>query len=168
MHTAKDGSSFYTIKIGSQTWFSQNLNVSTFKNGDAIPYASNKEEWATASNNHSPAWAYNAFDAIKGKKYGKVYNYYTVNDPRGLAPEGYHIPSSAEWNTLIEANGGVQSAGYALRADYCWGLLPEIQNANNKSGFSAMPGQSVSEYGEGMISDAFGVWWSTSKHKDSE
>lgn len=84
------------VRIGSQVWTTTNLNVVTFRNGDTIPEAKSEKDWETAGYNKQPAWCYNENNAGYGVKYGKLYNWYAVNDPRGLAPNGWHIPSDAE------------------------------------------------------------------------
>jgi uncharacterized protein (TIGR02145 family) len=90
-----------TIKIGTQTWTKQNLNVTQFRNGDIIPLAKTNKDWKDACASQKPAWCYYKNNAENGVKYGKLYNWYAVNDPRGLAPLGYHIPSDSEWNKLM-------------------------------------------------------------------
>ena len=91
---------YKTVTIGAQVWMVANLNVSTFRNGDLIPQATSDAEWKAAGKNKQPAWCYYDNDAKNGAKYGKLYNWYAVNDPRGLAPSGYHVPTDAEWTTL--------------------------------------------------------------------
>jgi uncharacterized protein (TIGR02145 family) len=80
-----------TIKIGKQTWMAENLNVDKFRNGDLIPHIQDPEEWEQAGKNQQPAWCYYENDPENGNIYGKLYNWYAVNDPRGLAPEGFHV-----------------------------------------------------------------------------
>ena len=94
------------ITIGKQTWTSKNLDVSTFRNGEPIPEAKSKEEWEKAGENKTAAYCYYEFDSKNGKVYGKLYNWYAVNDSRGLAAKGYHIPSDAEWTILTDMLGG--------------------------------------------------------------
>jgi uncharacterized protein (TIGR02145 family) len=94
-----------TVTIGTQVWMKENLNVSTFKNGDPIPEAKTDEEWKKARNNKQPAWCYYDNDLANGAKYGKLYNWYAVNDPRGLAPSGYHVPTDKEWSILTNFLG---------------------------------------------------------------
>lgn len=74
----------------------KNLNLDKFRNGDLIPEAKSNEEWIEAGKNKQPAWCYYENKPENGEKYGKLYNWYAVNDPRGLAPEGYHIPTVEE------------------------------------------------------------------------
>jgi len=89
-----------TVTIGNQVWMTKNLDVSTFRNGDAIPQAKTAEEWWRAAKNKQPAWCYFDYDATNAPKDHKLYNWYAVIDPRGLAPTGYHIPTKSEWWTL--------------------------------------------------------------------
>ena len=96
------GKNYDEVNIGYQVWMTKNLDVATFRNGDPIPDAKTNEEWKKAEENKRPAWCYYDNDPTNGEKYGKLYNWYAVNDPRGLAPEGWHIPSDAEWSTLTD------------------------------------------------------------------
>lgn len=89
-----------TVKIGTQTWMTENLNLSTFRNGNPIPEAKTIEEWERAGNEGKPAWCYYNNDPRNGAKYGKLYNWFAINDPRGLAPEGWHVSNLDDWNIL--------------------------------------------------------------------
>jgi len=107
-----------TVTIGTQVWTTKNLDVSTFRNGDVIPQASTDEAWKAAGENKQPAWCYYDNDPKNGTKYGKLYNWYAVNDPRGLAPAGYHIPTDAEWTVLTDYLGG--EAGKKMKSTTGW------------------------------------------------
>lgn len=87
---------YKTVKIGDQIWMAENLNVEKFRNYETIPEAKTKSEWEEAGENKQPAWCYYDNDPVNGAKYGKLYNWYAVIDPRGLAPSGWHIPNEAE------------------------------------------------------------------------
>jgi hypothetical protein len=89
-----------SVKPDSLKWMPNNLNVSKFRNGDPVPEVKTEEEWEKAGNNKQPAWCYYNNDAKNGKKHGRLYNWYAVNDSRGLAPEGWHIASDKEWNNF--------------------------------------------------------------------
>jgi uncharacterized protein (TIGR02145 family) len=104
-----------TVTIGTQVWTTKNLDVSTFRNGDVIPQASTDEAWEAAGENKQPAWCYYDNDTANASKYGKLYNWYAVNDPRGLAPAGYHIPSDAEWTVLTDFLGDEGIAGKKMK-----------------------------------------------------
>jgi uncharacterized protein (TIGR02145 family) len=109
-----------TVTIGSQTWTTKNLDVATFRNGDLIPEAKTDEEWKAAGENKQPAWCYYDNKAANGTKYGKLYNWYAVNDPRGLAPIGYHIPTDEEWTVLSTFLGGEDVAGKKMKSSSGW------------------------------------------------
>jgi uncharacterized protein (TIGR02145 family) len=87
--------------IGEQIWATSNLNVSKFQNGDVIFEAKTNAQWVKAEEDKKPAWCYYQNNAQNGVIYGKLYNWYAVNDPRGLSPKGWHIPSEVEWKELI-------------------------------------------------------------------
>ena len=93
-----------SIQVGPQNWMAENLSASTFRNGDLIPQAQSDEEWQEAGFNKQAAWCYYnlSIDSlnIEVKKYGKLYNSYALNDPRGLAPEGWRLPTEGDWGTL--------------------------------------------------------------------
>jgi uncharacterized protein (TIGR02145 family) len=148
------------VTIGKQVWMSENLNVDKFRNGDPIPQAKSDAEWEEARENKQPAWCYYDNDPSNGTKYGKLYNWYAVNDPRGLAPNGYHIPTDAEWTKLTDYLGGRDLACRKMKSKSGW---DEHGNGTNSSGFSGLPG------GYGNYSGSFysigkaGVWWSSTE-----
>jgi uncharacterized protein (TIGR02145 family) len=118
------------VKIGNQIWMSKNLDVSTFLNGEPIPQAKDVEEWKHASTNEIPAWCYYEFNKSNGKKYGKLYNWYAVSDSRGLAPQGYHLPTDEEWTTLTDFLGGRDIAGKKMKSKDGW---KSIEKGGKKS-----------------------------------
>ena len=93
---------FGSLKIGTMTWMTRNLDVSTFQNGDPIQQVKNKEDAARATKNNKPAWCYLNFDPSNGQKYGKYYNWAAVSDKRKLAPQGWMIPGESTWENLIK------------------------------------------------------------------
>ena len=88
------------VTIGKQVWMVENLNIDKFRNGDLIPQAITNEEWKKAGKNKQPAWCYYDNNQKNGAKYGKLYNWYAVNDSRDMAPKDWHIPSDAEWTEI--------------------------------------------------------------------
>lgn len=103
------------VRIGGQTCMAQNANVERFRNGDFIQEAKTNQEWMKAFDNRQPAWCYYNNDPSQGTKHGKLYNWYAVNDPRGLAPLGWHVPDNNEWSFLIEYLGGDYVAGTKMK-----------------------------------------------------
>jgi uncharacterized protein (TIGR02145 family) len=131
-------------KIGNQIWMAENLNVSKFRNGDVIPEAKTNEEWIRAGKEKQPAWCYYNNDKNNDALHGKLYNAYAVDDPRGLAPSGWHIPNDKEWS-IFEDNL-LNMAGFDGKSKYWVALKVKSQlywhnktGGNNKSGFTAYP-----------------------------
>ena len=108
------------VTIGKQVWMSENLNVDKFRNGDPIPEAKTDEEWEKAGENGEPAWCYYNNNPDNGDRYGKLYNWFAVNDPRGLAPEGWKIPSDEDWTRLTDFLGGESVAGQKMKSTEFW------------------------------------------------
>lgn len=128
----KNNDGLKSITIGKQTWMQENLDVKHYRNGDTIRYAGTDQEWLDAAAKGEGAWCY--------EKYGRLYNWYAVHDPRGLAPAGWRIPSAKDWETLSDALGGGRVAGGKMKSNMSaiW-KTPNIE-ASNSSYFSALPG----------------------------
>ena len=125
-----------TVIIGSQEWTKKNLDVSTYRNGDIIPEVTDPTEWSKLT---TGAWCYYNNNPEIGKVYGKLYNWYAVNDPRGLAPKGYHVPSDKEWMLLIDYLGGKSIAGGKMKfSGTSFWKYPNV-DATNQSGFNSLP-----------------------------
>lgn len=146
-----------SVKIGTQEWMTKNLDVDTFRNGDPIPQIQDKVEWTIAGEKSQPAWCYFENDPEKGNKFGKLYNWYALNDPRGLAQKGWHVPTDAEWTTLTNLLGGSLVAGGAMKSTTDW---DETDIATNSSGFTGLPGGYRTNYG-GFGLKTSGCWWSS-------
>lgn len=159
----RDGNIYKTVKIGEQLWLQSNLNVSKFRDGTAIPQAKTAEEWEKAGEQGKPAWCFYDNNPENGKIYGKLYNWYAVNDPRGLAPVGWHIPSDEEWTSLTDHLGGNEVAGGKLKAKFKW----EIPNtsATNSVGFAGIPGGGCDYFFAFGSIGKFGLWWSATGEK---
>jgi uncharacterized protein (TIGR02145 family) len=153
------------IVIGNQTWMSENLSVITFSNGDTIPEAKTVAEWRDFVGKREPAWCYFNNDQSNDSTYGKLYNYYAVNDPRGLAPKNWKIPSSDDWEVLFKNVGGKRVAGAKLKSTKGW---KQNGNGSNSSGFKALPsgsrGLAMVTTNNGFSSDSSTcVWWSSTR-----
>jgi len=129
------------IKIGDQIWTTKNLDVETYRNGDVIPQVQDEEEWTNLT---TGAWCYYENESDNGTTYGKLYNWYAVNDPRGLAPKGYHIPTDAEWTILTDNLGGEANNYHYMR-------------------FAGLPGGYRDDYGNFFGIGSYGGWWSSSE-----
>jgi uncharacterized protein (TIGR02145 family) len=179
---------YKSVKIGTQTWMVENLNVSTFRNGDPIPEAKTNEEWEKAGKNKQPAWCYYDNDPKNGAKYGKLYNWFAVSDPRGLAPAGWHVPSDTEWTTLgnqlgndagkkMKSTSGWDSYGckrcdggssqFKANCTSCKGTQtnstePFSGNGSNSSGFSGLPVGKRQTNFFGKVGE-YVCWWSSTE-----
>jgi uncharacterized protein (TIGR02145 family) len=157
-----------TVTIGTQVWMTKNLDVATFRNGDSIPEAKTDEEWNKSFESKKPAWCYYDNDPAKGVKYGRMYNWYAVNDSRGLAPVGYHVPTDAEWSILTEYLGGDVPAGTKMKSKSGWNSVNtgnglKSGNGTNTSGFSGLPGGQRYFYGQFNCIGIYGQWWSSTE-----
>ena len=152
------GCNLLSTTIGKQKWMTVNLDFVTYRNGDTIPQVTDPTVWAALT---TGAWCYYNNDAANGAKYGKLYNWYAVNDLRGLAPQGWHIPTDAEWTTLSNFLGGDDLAGGKLKevgTNKNW-RSPNT-NATNESGFTALPGGARNYVGTFFGVGDLGYWWS--------
>ena len=158
-----DGNAYDTVVIGNQVWFSENLKVSKYRNGDAIPTGLSDASWQATT---SGAYAIHNNTAANDSIYGKLYNWYAVADPRGLCPTGWHVPSDAEWATLENFLGGSSIAGGKMKAvSSLWGA-PNT-GADNSSGFTGLPGGNRDNNGTFSATGGFGFWWSSTQFSTS-
>jgi uncharacterized protein (TIGR02145 family) len=154
-----DGDSYNGVQIGTQFWTTKNLNISKYRNGDEIPQVQDAAEWAVLT---TGAWCYYENKEENGITYGKLYNWFAVNDPRGLAPEGFHIPSDEEWNCLTEYLGGENVAGGKMKEKGKVHWAEPNKKANNTSGFTGLPGGECNYNGTFWCLGEIGWWWSSS------
>jgi uncharacterized protein (TIGR02145 family) len=147
------------IVIGKQQWMKENLDVVTYRNGDIIPRVTDPTAWAALT---TGAWCYYNNDPEDGAIYGKLYNWYAVNDARGLAPQGWHIPTDAEWDTLSTKLGGVTLAGGKMKTTGTTWNAPNT-GATNESGFAGLPGGYRLYDGTFSLVGFYGFWWSATE-----
>jgi uncharacterized protein (TIGR02145 family) len=154
-----DGNSYSSVKIGTMQWAGENLNVSHYRNGDSIPEIQDPDVWSTLT---TGAWCYNENKTENGKTYGKLYNWYAVNDPRGLSPKGWHVATDAEWSELSSLLGGSAEAGGAMKAKVHW--KEPNDGATNKSGFAALPAGARRDIdGKFMAPGEYSRFWSSTE-----
>lgn len=147
------GVGYSTIKIGDQCWFAENLCTTTYLNGDTIPQNLFDTDWL---NTTSGAMAFYENTPTNSG----LYNWYVVNDVRGLCPSGWHVPTDGEWTIMIDYLGGESVAGNQMKATYGWN---GDGNGTNSSGFSGLPGGLRSNATGFFMSAGFtGAWWSSS------
>ncbi|MBC7124476.1 MAG: hypothetical protein H5T24_02515, partial [Bacteroidales bacterium] len=154
-----EGNTYQTVVIGNQEWMAENLRVAKFNNGDAITNAQSNTDWENGFD--TPLWSNfnndNSYDAI----YGKLYNHKVVSDNRNVCPDGWHVPSQAEWETLITGLGGASVAGGKLKAtgtDY-WNA--DNVGATNESGFNALGAGYRDGGGNFLNFNNYGDFWTS-------
>jgi len=150
-----------TVVIGTQQWMEKNLDVMTYRNGDIIPQVTDPTAWEALT---TGAWCWYDNSAANGAIYGKLYNWYAVNDPRGLAPQGWHIPTDAEWRTLGTLLGGDAAAGGKMTSTGITRWNSPNTSATNESGFAGLPGAYRGTNGEFNRVGMTGLWWSATEN----
>jgi uncharacterized protein (TIGR02145 family) len=162
-----DGNVYYTVTIGVQVWMAENLKVTRYRNGDAIPDVTDGADW----DNRSGAYCNYDNDPNNVPTYGRLYNWYAVGDSRNIAPAGWHVPSDAEWEQLemylgmsqseADAEGwsGTDEGGKMKESGTAHWESPNT-GANNQSGFSALPGGYRYENGDFDYLGYYAYFWS--------
>ena len=179
---AYQGYEYATVQIGEQCWFAENLRAENYRNGDSIPSSVSNSVWQETGEGSVSVfgesmdceeWApfIDACDpSVSLGTYGRLYNWYAVNDDRGLCASGWHVPSDAEWISLELGLGMLpeesiltddyrgMGQGIQLKLDDGWDASETA--GTNSSNFSGLPGgyRSVS----GLFWDAGrnGYFWS--------
>jgi uncharacterized protein (TIGR02145 family) len=159
-----DGNTYQTVKIGNQVWMAENLKVTHYRNGDAIPNVIENATWAGLT---TGAYCEQNNDVNNIAVYGRLYNGYAVSDSRNIAPAGWHVPSDAEWQTLVDYLGGDAVAGDKLKEAGTTHWCSLNTGATNESGFTALPGGyryvSGTYYGLGLCAD----FWSSTESDEN-
>ncbi|MEZ5000664.1 MAG: FISUMP domain-containing protein [Bacteroidales bacterium] len=145
---------FQSVKIGDQVWMQKNLDVATFRNGDTIPQAKSAEEWRNMRYEKRPGWCYYNFSGSGEGVSSKLYNWFAVTDPRGLAPEGWRIPTDNDWD-ILRKKLAIGVAGKEMKSTTGW----EGSNGTNASGFNGMPGGYCDYNGNFFSLKTESYWW---------
>ena len=132
-----DGNEYATVIIGNQVWMSENLKVTKYRDGTAIPTGLSNSEW---ENTTSGAYAVYDNNETHADTYGYLYNWYAVDDSRNIAPDGWHVPTDDEWTTLTDYLGGTSVAGGKMKETGTSHWNSPNTGATNESGFTAFPG----------------------------
>jgi uncharacterized protein (TIGR02145 family) len=160
------------IRIGNQIWMTDNLNVDTFQNGDKIMMASSPFEWKKCLQEKIPAWCYYNNDSTNAEKYGKLYNWYGVSDSRNLAPKGWRIPTSNDWEELTDkylgSNGSIYARpGYLMKSREGWAKSDKVKgDLGNTTGFSANPAGFRTNTGDYLYENYCTIFWMSTKHRN--
>lgn len=155
-----DGNVYKTVTIGKQVWMAENLKTTHYRDGSAIPDVTDKDAWGNLTTG-----AYCNYDNSAGNAntYGRLYNWYAVNDSRKLCPSGWHVPTDAEWTTLTDYLGGESVAGDKLKSTIGWNS-PNTGETNS-SGFTALPGGYRNFNGTFYYIGYYGYWWSSTEYR---
>lgn len=143
----QDGNTYHEIAIGSQIWMQENLKTEHYRNGDSIPTGLNDLQWTNDT--------LGSYTVINDSAYGKLYNWYAVNDPRCLCPGGWHVPNDSDW-TVLTNYLGIYSGG-KLKSNIGW-PLPN-KGADNSTGFNGLPGKKRFQNGFFSTNSSYGYWW---------
>ncbi|MBU0713276.1 PEGA domain-containing protein [bacterium] len=169
-----DGNVYKTVKIGDQWWMAENLKVTHYRNGDAIPNVTGDTEWSNLTTGAYCNYNNDDNNATNADTYGRLYNWYAVNDSRNIAPTGWHVPSDEEWKELEMYLGMSQSDADAtgVRGTDEGGKLKETgtnhwsspnTDATNESGFAALPGGYRGFYGSVYYMGNYAYFWSSTE-----
>lgn len=157
------------VDLGGQIWMSRNLDVVHFRNGDAIPEARSHEEWAAASENKQPAWCYYQNRPDMFSESGRLYNWYAVTDPRGLAPEGWMIPSTRDWDEFSDFLGipdvELRTQNRPFRPEMAPFFIADYDMDN--PWFRAWAGGLRSDQGGFSNHGNRGFWWSSTSSSET-
>lgn len=155
-----DGNVYNTITIGTKIWMKENLKVSRYQNGNAIPHIVATNLWNLSATH---AMCYYDNDSIANKAvYGALYNWYVVNDSRNVCPSGWHVPSDADWSTTEQALGSdtISIGGKMKEINTTHWIAPNT-GATNTSNFTALPGGTRSYVGMYNNLTNYGYFWSS-------
>lgn len=158
----KEGNNYRTVVLDNKTWMAENLRVTKYKNGESIETTNPNQDISKVSE-PKYYWSYKGKDSLS-KIYGNLYTWYVIQDPRGVCPEGFHVPSDQEWISLINSLDGNIEAGAKLKeTDFDHWFKPNA-NATNESGFTALPGGYRDNDGKYYVLGFRGYWWSSKKN----
>jgi len=164
--TDQDGNIYKTITIGSQTWMAENLRTTRYRNGKPIPIVMDSLTWSALKTGAYCNY-YNKENPVQTATYGRLYNWFAVSDSNILAPSGWHVPASSEWDTLVTYLGGVNLSVSKLKeqGETHWG---NTNTSDNSCGFTALPGGCRMGYCYYMSLGTMGYWWSSTEFLDLE
>jgi uncharacterized protein (TIGR02145 family) len=162
--TDKDGNTYKTILIGTQTWMAENLKTTKYNDGTSIPLVTDATSWCNLS---TPGCCWQNNDPARKVTYGVLYNWYTVSTGK-LCPTSWHVPTDAEWTVLTDYLGGESIAGGKLKeSGFKHWNSPNI-GATNETAFSALPGGDRFNGPDALFDNLreMGCWWTTAFNED--
>ncbi|HBS85204.1 MAG: hypothetical protein A2W91_01830 [Bacteroidetes bacterium GWF2_38_335] len=158
-----DGNVYHTITIGTQVWMVENFKVTHFRNGDSIPNITDDTQWSSMT---TSAYCNYENSSSNSTTYGRLYNWYVINDTRNICPEGWHVPTQEEWTTLVDFLGGLTAAGGKIKEIGTAHWFTPNTGATNSSGFTGLPAGTRNTSGSFSNIGNHGYWWSSSNKDD--
>jgi uncharacterized protein (TIGR02145 family) len=158
-----DGYTYALVGIGTQCWFKENLRSDNYRNGDPIPGGLSDSQWINATTGARTVYGEGSTFVNEGSGdevanlavYGRLYNWYAVDDIRGLCPDDFRVPSIEDWTLFENMFGGISLAGGAMKTT-SWG-------GTNLSGFTALPGGARgASFGHFHNQGYYGTFWTAS------
>ena len=153
-----DSNLYHSVKIGKQEWLVENLRVTRYQNGNPIPDVQDGVKWRQMK---TGAFCNYDNEPVFAITFGRLYNWYAVDDPRKICPKGWHVPSDEEWFDLTSSLGGEGVAGGKMKeaGTNHWSFPNE--GATNESGFKSLPGGYRGNKGRFQILDDYTFYWTT-------
>ena len=155
-----DGNVYNTVTIGTQVWMVENLKVTHFNNGDSVPNVKDNMTWF---NLKSGAYCDYINIPDSSTTYGRIYNWYAVNDTRSLCPQSWHVPANTEWTKLTTFLGGESIAGGKLKEAGTLHWNAPNTGATNESGFTALPAGGRGDNGQFFGIGQYSTWYSSTE-----
>lgn len=161
-----DGNVYNTVKVGTQTWMKENLRVTKYRNGEAIPNVTNNSSWTLLTTGAQCTYN-NTVKVDSIVKFGRLYNWFAISDTRNIAPVGWHVATDADWTTLTSYLGGETIAGGKLKEVGTSNWTTPNTGASNETGFNALPGGQRIDDGSFYDIGLNGGWWSSTQFDNS-
>jgi uncharacterized protein (TIGR02145 family) len=161
----KDGNVYHAVTIGTQTWMVENLKTTQYRNGDPISQVADSAQWISLS---TGAYCYYNNNTDNSTTYGALYNWYAVNDPRNIAPEGWHVASMEEWNILNSFLGGDLVSGGKLKETGTTHWNSPNTGATDEFGFKGLPGGGRTSDGIFQSIGQSGFWWTSTENSTTD
>ena len=154
-----DGNTYGVVRIGTQLWTTENLKTTKYNDGTSIATGLSNATWASTT---TGAYAIYGDNNANNSTYGKLYNWHAVNTGK-LAPAGWHVPTRADWELMIDYLGGSSVAGGKMKSTSSLWTSPNL-GANNSSKFSALPsGWKAANSGNYDLINESAYWWAATQ-----
>ena len=161
--TDVDGNTYPIVTFGTQLWMAENLRTTHYRNGDAIPELTEGAEGEDPASGASCTYEYNPENEAT---FGRMYTWHAAMDERGLCPQGFHVPTEEEWNTLADLLGGIYSAGGLVKAPGYAGWEAPNPDPEKGGAFMALPGGVRDTDGSFYFLGSNAYFWSSTERPD--